>query len=63
MSFQPFESNPTQSTEEAKLHTQKVVVQKLPFHQPVIGKLRHISRMTGQGGKSKEYDSYDDNRT
>jgi hypothetical protein len=62
MSLQPGEPIPSQHTEEAKQSTQNVVVQRIPFHQPQIGPLRHILQETRQGGSSKEYDSYKHNR-
>ncbi len=51
-----------QQTEEAKVLTPNVVQKKLPFRQPQIGPLHHISHVTGEKGSSKEYDSYNDNR-
>ena len=62
MSSQLFVPTSTQNTEGAKPSTQNVAVQKMPFSKPQIGPLRHILRETGQKGKSKEYDSYSDNR-
>ena len=54
---------PTQNTEAATTPTQNVAVQKMPFHQPQIGPLRHILGETGQGGNATEYDSYSDHRS
>lgn len=62
MSFQSDGRASTQHTEEAKLPTQNEVRQKIPFRQPQVGPLDHISRVTGEKGSSKEYDSYSDNR-
>ena len=62
MSSQPCEPLLTQNAQRASLFTQNVAVQKIPFHQPQIGPLCHIWRLTGEKGKSKEYDSYSDNR-
>jgi hypothetical protein len=59
MSSQP---TSTQNAEAATPPTQNRVVQKVSFRQPRIGPLRHVLQVTGQSGKSKEYDSYSDNR-
>ncbi len=60
---QPFEPTPIQNTEAAKPPvSQDRDVQKIPFHQPQLGPLRHILQETGEKGSSKEYDSYSDNR-
>ncbi len=62
MFSQPFELTLTQNTEVAEQPGQNVAIQKLPFHQPQIGPLRHILQETGEKGKSAEYDSYSENR-
>ncbi len=63
MSFPSGTPTSTQQKEEAKFPTQQVVVsKKLPYSPPQIGPLHHISRVTGEKGSSKEYDSYSDNR-
>ncbi len=62
MSFLSDMPTSMQQTEEANIPTQNVVQKKLPFRQPQIGPLHHISRVTGEKGSSKEYDSYNDNR-
>jgi hypothetical protein len=62
MAFQTSEHTSTPNAEETRLVTQHLVTHKLPFHQPQIGPLRHILQETGEGGNSKEYDSYRDNR-
>ena len=53
---------PTQNTEVTMSSTRSIAAQKIPFHKPQIGALRHLLRETGEKGKSKEYDSYSDNR-
>lgn len=63
MSSQAFESIITQNTPASEKSTQNGTIQKLPFHKPLVGPLRHILQETGQSGKSSEYDSYSDNRT
>ena len=63
MSSQAFESTITQDGPASEKFTQNETVQKFPFHQPLVGPLRHILQETGQSGKSNEYDSYSDNRT
>jgi hypothetical protein len=62
MALQSSEQPATQDMEETRLVTQHLVAQKLPFRQPQVGPLRHVLQETGEGGNSKEYDSYRDNR-
>jgi hypothetical protein len=62
MFSQPCDPTSTQRLSVSEQSTQDVVVQKIPFHKPQIGPLRHILQETGEKGKSKEYDSYSDNR-
>lgn len=63
MSSQPLMPTSLQDREVAQPPTQDKARQKMPFHQPQIGPLRHILQETGQGGKSSQYDSYNDNRS
>ena len=62
MSSQPFESTITQNRPASEKLIQNRIIQRLPFHKPLLGPLLHILQETGQSGKSKEYDSYSDNR-
>jgi hypothetical protein len=63
MSFLDNRSTAPQQSQETPFPTHDSVVQKkLPFHQPQIGPFRHLSQVTGQGGSSSEYDSYDYHR-
>ena len=62
MSSQPFESTITQNMPPSEKSTQNGTVQRLPFRKPLVSPLRHIRQVTGQSGKSKEYDSYSVNR-
>ena len=60
---QAFEPAPTQNRSLSGQPAQGVAVQKIPFHRPQIGSLRHVLQETGEGGKSKEYDSYHSKRS